>query len=86
MGWEGRFVLFLVLSGSGGIELTRRLCQVAALVSTEGSLFRAAAQCHPSLIDLEDAKNVSIPMAILASKDEDEKVCFVCVLDLDSCI
>lgn len=27
-------------------------------------------QCHPAMVDSEDAKKVTIPMALLASKDE----------------
>ena len=37
-------------------------------------MFKAAAQTHPSLMDPEEAKAVTIPMAILASKDEDPAV------------
>jgi dienelactone hydrolase len=45
--------------------------KVATLASTAGTPFKAAAQCHPAMVDPEDAKNVTIPMALLASKDED---------------
>ncbi|KAL4870491.1 hypothetical protein BDV12DRAFT_184493 [Aspergillus spectabilis] len=32
--------------------------------------FKAAIQAHPAMLDPEDAKEVNIPMALLASKDE----------------
>lgn len=48
--------------------------KMAALFSTEGSLFKAAAQCHPSLVDLDDAKKVKIPMVVLPSMDENVEV------------
>lgn len=50
--------------------------RVATLMSTEGTVFKAAAQCHPSLIEPSEAKNVVVPMAVLASGDEDKEVCF----------
>jgi dienelactone hydrolase len=51
--------------------------KIAALVSQEGSLFKASGQCHPSLIDTEDAKKVRIPMVVLPSMDEDTEVCLL---------
>lgn len=33
--------------------------------------FKAAAQAHPAMVDPKDATNVKVPMALLASKDED---------------
>lgn len=33
--------------------------------------FKAAAQCHPAMVDPKDATKVTVPMALLASKDED---------------
>jgi dienelactone hydrolase len=48
--------------------------KIAALVSGPGSLFKAAAQCHPSLLDLEDAKKIIIPMCVLPSMDEEVEV------------
>lgn len=47
--------------------------KVATLMSTEGTLFKAAAQCHPSLIEPGEAKEVVVPMAVLASGDEDKE-------------
>ncbi|KAL2827717.1 hypothetical protein BDW59DRAFT_171179 [Aspergillus cavernicola] len=39
--------------------------------SAENKIFKAAVQCHPAMLDPEDAKGVNVPMALLASKDED---------------
>jgi dienelactone hydrolase len=36
-----------------------------------GSGFKAAVQCHPAMVDPNDATKVKVPMALLASKDED---------------
>ena len=52
--------------------------KIAALVSQTDSLFQASGQCHPSLIDTEDAKKVTIPMVLLPSMDEDLDVSFPC--------
>lgn len=48
--------------------------KIAALVSQPGTPYKAAAQCHPSLLDVEDAKHVTIPMVVLPSMDEDPAV------------
>ncbi len=48
--------------------------KIAALQSQSGTPFKAAAQCHPSLLDVEDAKHVTIPMVVLPSMDEDPAV------------
>ncbi|BCS02968.1 dienelactone hydrolase family protein [Aspergillus luchuensis] len=39
----------------------------------DNKLFKAAVQCHPAMLDPNDAKSVNIPMAVLASKDENPK-------------
>ncbi|EHA25563.1 hypothetical protein ASPNIDRAFT_56645 [Aspergillus niger ATCC 1015] len=39
----------------------------------DNKLFTAAVQCHPAMLDPNDAKSVNIPMAVLASKDENPK-------------
>ncbi|KAF3399789.1 hypothetical protein F1880_008002 [Penicillium rolfsii] len=45
--------------------------KIAALsVGADNKLFKAAAQAHPAMVDPEDAKNVNVPFAMLASKDE----------------
>lgn len=48
--------------------------KIAALFSSKGSPFKASAQCHPSLLDVNDAKSVKIPMVVLPSMDEDSAV------------
>jgi dienelactone hydrolase len=48
--------------------------KIAALATTVGTKFTAAAGCHPSLMDVEDAKHVTVPTCILASQDEDPDV------------
>jgi len=45
--------------------------KIAALVSNPGTIFKASAQCHPSLLDPADADNVTVPMMVLPSGDED---------------
>ena len=37
----------------------------------KGTPFKAAAECHPAMLDPKDAENITIPIAILASRDED---------------
>ncbi|KAH8805045.1 hypothetical protein F5884DRAFT_679346 [Xylogone sp. PMI_703] len=44
--------------------------KIAALVSQQGTIFKASGQCHPSLLDTEDAKKVVNPMVVLPSQDE----------------
>lgn len=41
------------------------------LAQGQDSLFKAAVQCHPAMLDANDAGGVGIPMALLASKEED---------------
>ncbi|KAL3472240.1 hypothetical protein BJX99DRAFT_262443 [Aspergillus californicus] len=36
----------------------------------ENKTFKAAVQCHPAMLDPNDAKGINVPMALLASKDE----------------
>jgi len=48
--------------------------KLTSLVSGPNTLFKVGAQCHPGvIIDVEDAKKITIPMCILASKDEPEE-------------
>jgi hypothetical protein len=49
--------------------------KIAALVTTKGTQFKAAAGGHPSLMDVEDAKHVTVPFCVLPSQDEDPEVC-----------
>lgn len=45
--------------------------KIACLASgKDNKTFKAAVQCHPAMVDPNDAKQVTIPMAMLASKDE----------------
>ncbi|KAI9647917.1 hypothetical protein NHQ30_004306 [Ciborinia camelliae] len=54
--------------------------KIVTLASQEGTIFKAGAQAHPSLVDPEDAKLVTIPQVVLLSKDEDkEALKHVCV-------
>lgn len=46
--------------------------QIVNLVSQSGTPFKAAATCHPAMVDPNDAPNVTIPMLMLPSKDEDQ--------------
>ena len=34
------------------------------------STFKAAAECHPAMVDPSDAEQINIPLCMLASKDE----------------
>lgn len=47
------------------------------MASQEGTIFKAGAQTHPSLVDPEDAKLVTIPQIVLRSKDENKEVCAI---------
>ena len=55
-----------------------------ALMSQEGSLFKASAQCHPSLQEVEDAGRVRIPHCVLPSTDEVPQMLFSSCDDLKS--
>ena len=48
--------------------------KIAALVSQEGTMFKASGQVHPSLLALDDAGKVANPMVVLPSMDEDVEV------------
>lgn len=50
--------------------------KIASMMTTKGTKFKAAAGAHPTLIDVEDAKNITIPICILPSQDEDLQVSF----------
>jgi len=47
--------------------------KIVNLVCQEGTPFKAAAACHPGNVDPDDAPKITVPIAILPSKDEDEK-------------
>lgn len=61
---SGRFESWAILGHCWG----GKIATLAA--SADGKLFRAAVQCHPAMLDPEDAKKLTVPMALLASKDE----------------
>jgi len=46
--------------------------KIVNLVSQSGTPFKAAAICHPAMVDPADAAKVAIPIAVLPSKDEDK--------------
>jgi dienelactone hydrolase len=41
-----------------------------ALTSHAKSPYKAAAQCHPAMVDPSEAPEITIPFCVLASKDE----------------
>ena len=47
--------------------------KVVNLSSQQGTPFKAAAACHPAMVDPSDAPGVTIPYAMLPSKDEDKE-------------
>lgn len=42
-----------------------------SLTSREDTPFSVAAEVHPAMVDPNDAKDIVIPLCMLASKDED---------------
>jgi len=46
--------------------------KIVNLSSQSGTPFKAAAACHPAMVDPADAPKVTIPIAVLPSKDEDK--------------
>lgn len=46
---------------------------ISLLSSSPNVPFKVAAQCHPGLIATSDAQQISIPMMILASNEENEE-------------
>lgn len=45
--------------------------KIVSLTSQAGSPFSAAAEAHPAMVDPSDAEKITIPICLLASKDED---------------
>ncbi|CZR51727.1 probable hydrolase related to dienelactone hydrolase [Phialocephala subalpina] len=43
---------------------------VSLTTSTSSTPFKAAAECHPAMVDPSEAENIKIPLCMLASKDE----------------
>lgn len=44
--------------------------KVISLTSQPGTAYKAAAECHPAMVNPSEAENISIPLCMLASKDE----------------
>jgi len=44
--------------------------KMVSLIAGKQTAFKAAVQCHPAMVDPEDATKVQIPMCVLPSKDE----------------
>ena len=42
------------------------------MISQQGTPFKAAAACHPAMVDANDAPGVTIPYLMLPSKDENK--------------
>ncbi|KAF1348768.1 Alpha/Beta hydrolase protein [Delphinella strobiligena] len=47
--------------------------KIVNLTSQSGSKFKAAAACHPAMVDPSDAPGVTIPYLMIPSKDEDKE-------------
>lgn len=47
--------------------------KIVNLSSGKDSRFKVAAACHPAMVDAADAENVTIPYAMLPSKDESKE-------------
>ncbi|GAB7360066.1 hypothetical protein MBLNU230_g7586t1 [Neophaeotheca triangularis] len=47
--------------------------KIVNLSSQQGTAFKAAAACHPAMVDPNDAPGVTIPYAMLPSMDEDKE-------------
>jgi len=45
--------------------------KIVSLTSATGSKFKAAAECHPAMVEPDDAEKIKIPLCFLASQDED---------------
>ena len=43
---------------------------VSLVTSTSDTQFKAAAECHPAMVDPADAEKIKVPLCLLASKDE----------------
>ncbi|KAJ9212689.1 hypothetical protein DTO166G4_5760 [Paecilomyces variotii] len=61
---SGKFESWGILGFCWGGKIT------SLAAGKDEKLFKAAAQAHPAMVDPNDAKQVKVPMALLASKDE----------------
>lgn len=64
---NGKFTKYAIMGYCWGAK-------IAVLSSFSGSPFNVAIQVHPSGLDAEDAPKITIPMCMLASKDEDNEI------------
>ncbi|KAK9419424.1 putative Dienelactone hydrolase domain-containing protein [Seiridium unicorne] len=46
---------------------------VSLVISSDDNIFKAGVECHPAMVEPEDAKKIKIPVCLLASKDEPEE-------------
>jgi len=44
---------------------------VSLVTSADTNPFKAAVECHPAMVDPNDAKGIKVPLCMLASRDED---------------
>jgi dienelactone hydrolase len=44
---------------------------VSLVTSADANPFKAGVECHPAMVDPNDAKGIKVPLCMLASKDED---------------
>ncbi|KAL3493528.1 hypothetical protein BJX62DRAFT_235129 [Aspergillus germanicus] len=63
-GAGGKFESWSILGYCWGGKIT------VLSAGEKNTTFKAAVQCHPAMLDPKDAHGVSVPMALLASKDE----------------
>ena len=64
LGWKGRSTFSLKFEPGADAE------QVVSLSSGSGTPFSAVAEVHPAMVDASDAEKVTVPLCMLASKDE----------------
>ena len=55
--------------GEGGRVLMG--VKIVSLTAQQGTPFKAVAEVHPAMVDPNDAKGITVPICMLASKDED---------------
>jgi len=44
--------------------------KIVSLTTSKDSVFKAAAECHPAMVDPSEAESIKIPLCMLASQDE----------------
>ncbi|KAL9044871.1 MAG: hypothetical protein Q9214_002023 [Letrouitia sp. 1 TL-2023] len=75
MCWGGKasFAFYNVLLNKNMQLMQRGGIQIVSLTSKSGTVFSAAAEVHPAMVDPGDAKDITIPLCMLASGDENPK-------------